>query len=97
MRLSSSLHSGMSARRGVIQKAALHGTLGERLSCFLILRFSQFRIEVAEVFRAEFRQFIVPQDWQEAVNVLPVPGQGGLGQLTGSGFPGPTVSSPSPA
>ena len=62
----------------------LHGMLGERHSSFKADDFSQFRIEVTEVLGAEFRQFVMPQDRQEAVDVLPVPGQGGLGQFAGS-------------
>ena len=58
--------------------------LGERPSSFKADDFSQFRIEVTEVLGAEFRQFVMPQDRQEAVDVLPVPGQGGLGQFAGS-------------
>ena len=38
---------------------ALHGMLGERPSSFKADDFSQFRIEVTEVFRPEFRQLVV--------------------------------------
>ena len=61
----------------------LHGMLGERPSSFKADNFSQIRVEVTEVFGTEFRQFVMPQDRQEAVDVLPVPGQGGLGQFAG--------------
>ena len=61
----------------------LHGMLGERPSSFKADNFSQIRVEVTEVFGTEFRQFVMPQDRQETVDVLPVSGQGGLGQLAG--------------
>ena len=90
----------------VIQKAALHGigedpaqtcvdsfngAFGERLSCFQILHFPQIGVQLPEVFRPELCQLVVSQDRQEAVNVLPVPGQSGLGQLDGSNLPEPQL------
>ena len=82
----------------MIQKAALHGigedptqtrvdslngALRERLSCFLILHLPQIGIELPEVLGAKLHQFEITQDRQEAVDVLPLPGLGGLGQLAG--------------
>ena len=61
--------------------------LGERPSSFKADDLSQIRIEVTEVLGAEFRQFVAPQNRQEAVDVLPVPGQGGLGQFAGCDLP----------
>ena len=70
---------------------ALHGMLGERPSSFKADDLSQIRIEVTEVLGAEFCQLVVPQNRQEAVNVLPVTGQGGLGQLAGGDLPEPQL------
>ena len=90
----------------MIQKAALHGigedpaqtrvdsfngALGERLSRFLILLFPQIGIELAEVLGTKLCQFEIAQDRQEAVDVLPLPGQSGLGQLAGSNLPEPQL------
>ena len=63
---------------------ALHDILGERPSSFKADDFLQLRIQIAGVFRTELRQLIVSQRRQEAVDVLPVLGQGRLGQLAGS-------------
>ena len=65
--------------------------LGERPSSFKADDLSQIRIEVTEVLGAEFCQLVVPQNRQEAVNVLPVTGQGGLGQLAGGDLPEPQL------
>ena len=69
----------------------LHGALGERLSRSLILHFPQTGVELPEMLRPKFRQLVVPQDRQEAINVLPVPGQGRLVQLAGSDLPEPQL------
>ncbi len=62
---------------------SLNGALGERLSRFLVFDFSQIGIELPEVLGAKLCQFEIAQDRQEAVDVLPLPGQSRLGQLAG--------------
>ena len=70
---------------------SLNGALGERLSRFLVFDFSQIGIELPEVLGAKLCQFEIAQDRQEAVDVLPVPGQGGLGQFAGCDLPEPQL------
>ena len=83
-------------RRVVIQIAALHRVgedaaqtavdtfyrrFGERLSVRLVLLFTQFCIQAAEVFGAQINQLVAAEVWFEAFNILLLAHERGLRQL----------------
>ena len=70
---------------------ALNGVLGEWLSRFNAGDFSQFCVEIPEVFRPQLGELVVPQRREDAFDVLPVTADGGLGQLARSDVRQPQV------
>ena len=83
MRKKATLH-GITAQRSV---HALNGVLGEWLSGFRADGFTELDVEGPEVFRPQFREFVVAQGGEDADDVLLVPADGGLGQLAGGDLP----------
>lgn len=63
---------------------ALNGVLGEWLFCVETNDLPKLCVEISEVFRTEFGEFVMPQCREDALNVLTVTANSGLGQLAGS-------------
>ena len=70
---------------------ALNGVLGEWLFRIGTDDFSQFCVEIPEVFRPQLGELVVPQRREDAFDVLPVTADGGLGQLARSDVRQPQV------
>ena len=70
---------------------ALNGVLGEWLFCVGTDDFSQFCVEIPEVFRPQLGELVVAQRRKDAFDVLPVTADGGLRQLAGSDVRQPQV------
>ena len=70
---------------------ALNGVLGEWLFRIGTDDFSQFCVEIPEVFRPQLGELVVPQRREDAFDVLPVTADGGLRQLAGSDVRQPQV------
>ena len=65
--------------------------LGEWLFCVGTDDFSQFCVEIPEVFRPQLGELVVAQRRKDAFDVLPVTADGGLRQLAGSDVRQPQV------
>jgi len=65
---------------------SLNGAFGERFSGALIFHFPHISVKLAEVFRTEVSQFVVPQGREDAGDILFVPCEGGFCQLVGRDF-----------
>lgn len=70
---------------------ALNGVLGEWLFRIGTDDFSQFCVEIPEVFRTQIGELVVPQRREDAFDVLPVTADGGLRQLAGGDVCQPQV------
>ena len=70
---------------------ALNGVLGEWLSGFGADGPPKLRVEAPEVLGPQFRELVVAQGGEDADDVLPVPADGGLGQLAGGDLLQPQV------
>ena len=70
---------------------ALNGVLGEWLFRIGTDDFSQFCVEIPEVFRPQLGELVVAQRREDAFDVLPVTADGGLRQLAGSDVRQPQV------
>jgi len=70
---------------------ALNGVLGEWLFRVGTDDFSQFCVEIPEVFRPQFGELVVTQCWEDAFDVLSVTVDGGLRQLAGGDVRQPQV------
>ena len=70
---------------------ALNGVLGEWFFCVGTDDFSQFCVEIPEVFRPQLGELVVAQRRKDAFDVLPVTADGGLRQLAGSDVRQPQV------
>ena len=65
--------------------------LGEWLFCVGTDDFSQFCVEIPEVFRPQLGELVVTQRRKNTLDVLPVAADGGLRQLAGSDVRQPQV------
>ena len=90
MRKKATLHG---IREDAAQRSvhALNGVLGEWLFRIGTDDFSQFCVEIPEVFRPQLGELVVPQRREDAFDVLPVTADGGLRQLAGSDVRQPQV------
>lgn len=90
MRKKATLHG---IREDAAQRSvhALNGVLGEWLFRVGTDDFSQFCVEIPEVLRAQLGELVVTQHREDALDVLPVAADGGLGQLAGSDVRQPQV------
>ena len=70
---------------------ALNGVLGEWLFRIGTDDFSQFCVEIPEVFRPQLGELVVPQRREDTLDVLPVAADGGLRQLAGGDVRQPQV------
>lgn len=90
MRKKATLHG---IREDAAQRSvhALNGVLGEWLFRIGTDDFSQFCVEIPEVFRPQLGELVVAQRRKDAFDVLPVAADGGLRQLAGGDVCQPQV------
>ena len=90
MRKKATLHG---IREDAAQRSvhALNGVLGEWLFRIGTDDFSQFCVEIPEVFRPQLGELVVAQRREDAFDVLPVAADGGLRQLAGGDVRQPQV------
>ena len=90
MRKKATLHG---IREDAAQRSvhALNGVLGEWLFRIGTDDFSQFCVEIPEVFRPQLGELVVAQRRKDAFDVLPVAADGGLRQLAGRDVRQPQV------